>query len=122
MILNLLRNCCRTNGAKKKILGRLIDSAQTNIRRFIVARYEEKPFIKYAQDEWVAAANYQQYDTGDLIQLWVLLNRHAEPVGTERQRATIREGHTYSVPRCDPKDCPAQAGNWQGFTLTSGVP
>lgn len=63
--------------SKKEILGHLIDSVQNNIRRFVVAQYEEKPVIKYAQDNWVAAANYQQYDTHDLIALWTLLNKHA---------------------------------------------
>jgi DinB superfamily len=40
--------------SKKEILGHLIDSAQSNIRRFVVAQYEENPFIKYNQDKWVA--------------------------------------------------------------------
>ena len=62
--------------SKKEILGHLIDSAQNNIRRFIVAQYEERPFIKYNQDEWVTISNYQQYDTRQLIELWVLINKH----------------------------------------------
>ena len=32
--------------SKKEILGHLIDSAQSNIRRFVIAQYEENPFIK----------------------------------------------------------------------------
>ena len=35
--------------SKKEILGHLIDSAQNNIRRFIVAQYEDNPKITYAQ-------------------------------------------------------------------------
>ena len=62
--------------SKKEILGHLIDSAQNNIRRFIVAQYEDSPFIKYNQDEWVAISNYQNYSTRDLIDLWILLNKH----------------------------------------------
>lgn len=62
--------------SKQEILGHLIDSAQNNIRRFVVAQYEEKPFIKYAQNNWVAAANYQNYDINDLLALWALLNKH----------------------------------------------
>jgi DinB superfamily len=61
--------------SKKEILGHLIDSAQSNIRRFVVAQYEETPFIKYNQDKWVAIANYQQWDTHDIINLWYLLNK-----------------------------------------------
>ena len=62
--------------SKKEILGHTIDSAQNNIRRFIVAQYEENPTIRYNQDEWVAIVDYQHYDLSDLINLWYLLNKH----------------------------------------------
>lgn len=61
--------------SKKEILGHLIDSAQSNIRRFVVAQYEENPFIKYNQDKWVAINNYQQWETKDIISLWYGLNK-----------------------------------------------
>ena len=62
--------------SKKEILGHLIDSPQNNIRRFIVAQYEDNPKIVYAQDTWVVASNYQNYVTKDLVDLWILLNKH----------------------------------------------
>lgn len=62
--------------SKKEVLGHLIDSAQNNIRRFVVTRYDDKPKIIYAQDIWVAAANYQNYLITDLLTLWILLNKH----------------------------------------------
>ncbi len=62
--------------SKKEILGHMIDSAQNNIRRFIVAQYEESPVITYKQDDWVAISNYQSYDLADLINLWHLMNKH----------------------------------------------
>jgi hypothetical protein len=62
--------------SRKEIIGHLIDSAQNNIRRFVVAQHELNPHIVYAQDSWVAAANYQNYPVKDLIDLWVLLNKH----------------------------------------------
>jgi hypothetical protein len=65
-----------TKWSGKEYLGHLIDSAQSNIRRFIVAQYETKPFIVYDQEKWVAAANYQDYPLKDLIDLWVLINKH----------------------------------------------
>ena len=65
-----------TKWSGKELLGHLIDSAQSNIRRFVVAQYEDKPFIVYNQDKWVAAANYQDYPLDDLIDLWALLNKH----------------------------------------------
>jgi hypothetical protein len=61
--------------SKKEILGHLIDSAQNNIRRFIVAQYNDLPEIIYNQDEWVRMAGYQDYPLQELIQLWILLNK-----------------------------------------------
>ncbi len=60
----------------REIIGHLIDSAQNNIRRFVVAQYEDKPYIVYKQDKWVAAAGYQNYPLPDLVDLWILLNKH----------------------------------------------
>ena len=62
--------------SRKEILGHLVDSAQNNIRRFIVAQYEDIPVIGYQQDAWVSLTNYQDYPPADLIQLWTLLNKH----------------------------------------------
>jgi hypothetical protein len=61
--------------SKKEIIGHLIDSAQNNIRRFIVAQYEENPGIRYRQDDWVRINNYQSCSLTDLIDLWHLLNK-----------------------------------------------
>jgi len=61
--------------SKKELIGHLIDSAQNNIRRFIVAQYEHNPVITYQQDDWVTINNYQSYSVDDLIQLWYLLNK-----------------------------------------------
>ncbi|HMI77442.1 MAG TPA: DinB family protein [Ferruginibacter sp.] len=60
----------------KEYLGHLIDSAQNNIRRFVVAQHQDKPFIVYEQEKWVQAANYQNYPLKDLIGLWILINKH----------------------------------------------
>ena len=86
--------------SKKEILGHLIDSAQNNIRRFIVAQYEDIPKIVYAQDTWVAASDYQSYLTKDLITLWLLLNRHISkvlqiiPRGVEDKLCDANEIHS----------------------------
>ena len=61
--------------SKKEILGHLIDSAQSNIRRFVIAQYEENPAIRYNQDKWVAINGYQQWNTHDIIELWYNLNK-----------------------------------------------
>ena len=60
----------------KELLGHLIDSAQNNIRRFIVAQHEDKPYIVYKQDEWVVASAYKNYPLKDLVDLWILINKH----------------------------------------------
>jgi hypothetical protein len=62
--------------SKKEILGHLVDSAQNNIRRFIVVQYENSPLIDYQQNQWVSLGHYQEYDQKNMIQLWVLLNKH----------------------------------------------
>lgn len=63
--------------SKKEIIGHLIDSAQNNIQRFVRAQHEAQlVHILYRQDDWVRLQNYQDYPPADLLQLWVLLNRH----------------------------------------------
>ena len=62
--------------SKKEIIGHLVDSAQNNIRRFIVGQYENNPNIVYYQDQWVTMQDYQHYSTTELIQLWQSLNKH----------------------------------------------
>ena len=60
----------------KEYLGHLIDSAQNNIRRFVLAQYQDKPFVIYDQEKWVAAAAYQHYPVKDLVAFWILINKH----------------------------------------------
>lgn len=68
----------RTPGkwSPKEILGHLIDSAQNNIQRFVRGQYEDTPKIVYAQDDWVRLQDYQHCEKGELIRLWVSINRH----------------------------------------------
>ena len=60
--------------SKKEIIGHLVDSAQSNIRRFVVAQYEDVPTINYNQEKWVKICNYQQWNSRILTDLWYLLN------------------------------------------------
>lgn len=86
--------------SNKEILGHLIDSAQSNIRRFIIAQYEDNPKIVYNQNEWVTASGYQQYDKNELIEFWMLINKHIwhilknMPAGKEKRICTTGEEHT----------------------------
>lgn len=60
--------------SKKEVLGHLIDSAQNNLRRFLVGQYEPDPHIVYDQDFWVNANNYRSMADSDVIELWKLMN------------------------------------------------
>ena len=86
--------------SKKETLGHLIDSAQSNIRRFIIAQYEDNPKIVYNQNEWVTASGYQQYEKNELIEFWMLINKHIchilknMPAGKEKRTCTSSEEHT----------------------------
>jgi len=89
-----------TKWSGKEYLGHLIDSAQSNIRRFVMAQYEDKPYIVYDQEKWVVAANYQDYSLEDLIDLWMLINKHILvilknlPEGAEAREVQTEASHT----------------------------
>ena len=87
--------------SKKEVIGHLIDSAQNNIRRFIVAQYEDNPSISYNQDKWVAICNYQQMDSSLVIQLWYLLNKQIisilEHTPADKAQLTCSNGNTHTI-------------------------
>jgi hypothetical protein len=60
--------------SRQEVVGHLIDSAQNNLRRFVVGQYEIQPNIVYQQDFWVNAANYNSQRKENVIQLWRLIN------------------------------------------------
>jgi hypothetical protein len=67
----------------KEVIGHLIDSAQNNLRRFIVGQYESNPpKITYEQDFWVNVNSYQQMSSADIIALWKLINERIVAVLT----------------------------------------
>jgi hypothetical protein len=60
--------------SRKEVLGHLIDSAQNNLRRFIVTQYQENQKIVYQQNDWVNLQGYQLANVHDLIEFWRLIN------------------------------------------------
>lgn len=58
----------------KEELGHLIDSANNNHQRFVRGQFEDRPSIRYKQDEWVTANRYQEMDPYAVIELWVAYN------------------------------------------------
>jgi len=62
--------------SRKEIIGHLVDSAQNNLRRFIVSTYAETPpNIVYDQDAWVRLNGYQTMRADQVITLWALVNQ-----------------------------------------------
>ncbi|MDO1445292.1 DinB family protein [Rhodocytophaga aerolata] len=82
--------------SKQEILGHLIDSAINNIRRLVVGQYEPNQKMIYFQDQWVAAQNYQQAPSRELLDLWRLLNlqmvRVMNNVPPEKLQNTVDTG------------------------------
>jgi hypothetical protein len=68
--------------SKKEVIGHLVDSAQNNLRRFIVGQYDHQPNIIYQQDFWVQANNYQHAKKDDVIELWRLINNQIAAILT----------------------------------------
>lgn len=74
--------------SKKEVLGHLIDSAQNNLRRFIVGQYESNPpKITYEQDFWVNANGYQQMKAADVVAMWRIINHRIAAVLTNMSQA-----------------------------------
>ena len=63
--------------SKKEFLGHLIDSAANNHQRFVRAQgTPRQEFPGYEQEFWVATQAYASAPWPDLVNLWLLLNRH----------------------------------------------
>lgn len=64
-----------------EVIGHLIDSAHSNLRRFVTAQYEASPpHIIYDQNFWVTANGYQHAPAEDVISLWILMNQRIAAV------------------------------------------
>ncbi len=62
---------------KQQILGHLIDSALNNHQRFVRGGYNAAiDFPPYRQETWVELQGYDERDWRELIDLWVMVNRH----------------------------------------------
>jgi len=63
--------------SKKELLGHLIDSAANNHQRFVRTQ-AENPHNgqRYQQEFWVSSQSYNTESWPDLVNLWLLYNRH----------------------------------------------
>lgn len=82
--------------SKKEVVGHLIDSAQNNLRRFLVGQYDtQPPHIVYDQDSWVTANGYQHMKKEEVIALWKLINeRIAEVLKSMPEQHYTKECNT----------------------------
>ena len=62
--------------SRQEILGHLIDSATNNHQRFIRVQFEEIPYIRYDQDQWVLNSHYNELNKEDMIEFWKRYNLH----------------------------------------------
>jgi len=63
--------------SKKQLLGHLIDSASNNHQRFVRAQLAESyEGQTYEQESWVATQSYATESWPDIVNLWLLYNRH----------------------------------------------
>ena len=61
----------------KEIIGHLIDSACNNHQRFVRAMASPRTELPgYDQRHWVESQGYQKARWADLVNLWLLYNRH----------------------------------------------
>jgi len=61
----------------KEIVGHLIDSAANNHQRFVRAQHVPRfEFPGYEQNLWVGSQDYQSCSWRELVDFWVLYNRH----------------------------------------------
>lgn len=82
--------------SKKQILGHLIDSAGNNHQRFVRAQLAPHlDFPSYQQESWVSTQSYATESWPDLVNLWLLLNRHLLHV--IRNTSEERLSHTCSI-------------------------
>lgn len=87
--------------SRKEILGHLVDSAQTNIRRLVISQYEERPAIVYDQDKWVAINGYQHWVWPELVELWRLQNLQLAAILRNSVDHASRECMTQAVHTLD---------------------
>lgn len=85
----------------KEIVGHLIDSASNNHQRFVRARWQDDlVFTGYAQEDWVAAQDYQSADWPELVTLWHGYNRHlARVMASVPAAARTREHRRHNLDR-----------------------
>ncbi len=89
---------------KKEILGHLIDSAANNHQRFVLAQFSD-PFVgpAYDQQRWVATHGYRDRAWGELVEIWIAMNRlvaqviELVPAGRLATRCRVGDGEPVTV-------------------------
>lgn len=78
--------------SKQEILGHLIDSGINNLQRFTEIQFAETPYRirKYEQDHLVIANDYQHAETGELLSLWLALNKRINQVMRQQTETALK--------------------------------
>ena len=88
----------------KEIVGHLIDSAANNHQRFVRAQHVQLlAFPGYEQDFWVRSQEYQNYPWRELVDFWILYNRHLAHIILRVPPAAL--------------DIPCRIGEYEAVTL-----
>ena len=99
--------------SKKEILGHLIDSVANNHQRVVRAQSARgTEFPAYAQNEWVKAQAYNLAAWPDLVNLWLLYNRHLLHVLRNLPEAVLN--HDVSIGGKPPMSVQAMAQDYVG--------
>ena len=87
--------------SSKEILGHLIDSASNNHQRIVRALLAPHvDFPRYEQNQWVASQRYADEPWPDLVNLWLLYNRHLAHLMRTASAGSLV--HTISIGGGDP--------------------
>jgi hypothetical protein len=79
----------------KELVGHLIDSANNNHRRFVIAQIRPGlVFDGYEQDEWVSLQRYQESPWPALVDLWQGYNHHLMQVASAIPAAVLDRPET----------------------------
>ena len=89
--------------APKEILGHLIDSAANNHQRFVRGQlFAAVDLPSYEQESWVKTQNYVTEPWPDLINLWLLFNRHLLHLMRNRPRCVFTNPYLHRRRRARP--------------------
>ena len=107
----------------KEIIGHLIDSANNNHRRFVIApAKDDLVFEGYQQEFWVETQQYQKADWQELVILWQAYNLHISFVMRTIPAAVREKEHSqHSLQRMAWKTIPSEESTTLDYLMADYV-